>query len=490
MGLQARALAGTDILFHRSYASVISANRHRVPRTFPQLVGPGRNTYPALMHVLLTFAPSRMWPALEHHLPLVMDSLVAAGASALLGGSLDVDTPWAVALAGLYVLSPGITLVNIGPRAFWLTPRVFSQFLFAGVILLAVEGGTSPSWWSVAAQVVLLAGLLLTSKFGVQLVLLCSVPLAVATATPEALLVVAASFVAAYVLSLGFFGRQLLGQFQHLEWYVRRQAPFIYKGTSLRRLLRALRSRQISLVGELLLVRDPILAGLIRHAPGFLGVAWYAAEGGPHSGQQELALAFFVAGVVAWILTSFGILRVLGEAERYLEFVFPASWILFWSLPSEGFIAPIFFAAAALTAVFALVNLTALRRHAARRDTAARDEVVAAAGAHAPGVLLSLEVTEAYGYLAHRDLRICLWNGQQSLRGDTGEFLDWFMLRYPVVHPENLSEIVDRFGVSVIAVRKAVAQRLREQDGLEYDLSGFSRSFESDSYELYTRDVG
>ena len=91
-----------------------------------------------------------------------MGDLVLAGAiSALLVQYVHMPIGAALILAGLYLISPALTLVNIGPRSFHLTPRLPSQLLYGAVVAIIIAEQGRPSPVALAAVVVLLAAMLL-----------------------------------------------------------------------------------------------------------------------------------------------------------------------------------------------------------------------------------------------------------------------------------------------------------------------------------------
>src|SRR5204863_73401 len=144
--------------------------------------------------------------------------------------------------------------------------------------------------------------------------------------------VVVSSLLLALLLSRGFLVEQLRGQIRHLEWYIKRQAPFIYKQARVRPLLKAIRNG-----------------------------AWVVAAEEAYTGRRGV--------------DDFSeVLNVIGREPR--------------------------------------------------------------------PIVLSLDTSEAYAFLSQPCVRVCTYNGQESLRGDLEGFLDLLLWRYPWVHGIHLPAIV------------------------------------------------
>jgi hypothetical protein len=483
---RAGAFTGNDQFFHQRYVELIRANGHRVPSVDPRVRGPGRSGYPALLHVLASFVPADVMVRVGRYSGIVGDLVVGCLAAALLHSRMPAVSV-AEALAGLYVLAPGLTFFDVGPRAEALSPRTLSRTLYGlAVLALMAYGPRGGAIWAVLP----LALMLLTSKFALQ-VLLISFPVAAAIVGSYELgaLVVGAAAIA-FALSLGFFGVQVRHQLEHLEWFWRRYVMHLYSNTGLDAVRQARGTARARALGELLLVRSPLIAGIARHPQLIAAIAWALASGlavrgasGPLAQSQAIAFALGCGAAAAWFLTSLGRLRILGEPERYLQFGFPAGWFLFWSLPSAsarhvllavGF--PLF-----VTAFLASLRITkAWARERGVDDLA--DVVRFIAGVDRP-VVLCVDVSETYAFLGAPDATVCLYNGLHlSLRGEMADFTDWFLWRYPWVNPKNLSAIVERFGVTHVVVRKEAARRLADTGAPSYDFSGSVTAIENERY--------
>jgi hypothetical protein len=133
-----------------------------------------------------------------------------------------------------------------------------------------------------------------------------------------------------------------------------------------------------------------------------------------------------------------------------------------------------------------LANLFVLRAANERFSADDLEDVAVAANRHG-GVLLSLHVPESQYFVQQPNLEICDLNGNLSGRGEAGKFLSWFLWRYPHVSGERLSQIVDRYKVSLIVERPVATRRMIEANGRPYDLSGFKEIYRNPTYLLHAR---
>jgi hypothetical protein len=484
----AQPILGTDVLFHRWYTEAIRANGHRVPRRHRSVLGPGENTYPALLHVVLSWLPRATARRLEGQWFLVLfDAIPALLLAWQLVEHTTLDPNLAVALAGLYVVSPQITFLGLGPRAWALTPRIASQSLYAVLVVVAIAGGQVPSISAVALLTMLTCLLLLTSKFALQVVAFTAPVLAAWTGSWLPLAVLAGGAAMATLVSLGFFVRQVRAQAEHLHWYVRRSARYLYKRQAWTELARALARLDLVKAVKLVVWRNPLTAGLVLHLPLLAAVTWGAIDG--VSGAVDVALGFCVAGIVAWFITSFGALRVLGEPERYLEFAFPAGWYLLWVLSVQhdvvAWVLPLL---AAHAVGLSLVNWLAMRGYPDQHRAQHRQELVAAVRSHGGGTVLAMDLTDTFAFLDEPKVSLATYTGQETLLGEAGAFMDRYIWRYPWYASDSVAELARTYEVEFVVVNKVARELVERQSQSEYALGGFAPLHENATYVLYRRD--
>lgn len=483
-------LLGSDAYYHRAYVDLIRGSGHRVPVRHPRILGPGEFGYPALFHWLLSWLGPRGVDWVDRRSGAVLDLLAGGAVSTLLWRLGLLDGAGALAALACYLLAPGLTLFHIGPRAFSLTPRIFAQALYvlAFVVWLAAAAPALLDPGAAGAlSALLLALMLLSSKFALQNLLFAApvvLPLAGGAAPAWGM---ALAFPLAFLISGGFFWRQLRRQFDHLDWYVRKNREYVAHRANWRRIAEALKQRRLDDFAIEAFWHNPLLSGLARHLPLFLALLVAAGTARPLDEREWLALALALGALPPWLLTAFGPFRVLGESERYLEFAFPAAWFLLFALlegPAEGWL--LVGMALAFLAVY-LVNLRLLQVAARRMGAGELDEVAAALRRFPRPVLLCLHDPESYRFLWEQDVRLCKYNGDIGRSGETGPFLDWLFWRYPHVHPDRLAEICARYDVDTLLLKRQAEARLRAELGRSYCLAGWEEAFVNDGYRLLRR---
>jgi hypothetical protein len=482
----------SDEGYHLAYISAIRAAGHRLPKRFPQFVGPGVISYPGGYHWVLSFLPDRAITLVARYGGLATDLVLGGAVSGLLIHYAHVPGAAAIAILALYLASPALTLVNIGPRSFHLTPRLPSQMLYGWIVILVIAARGHPSPAVLVLVTVLLAALLLTSKFALQ-VALFAVPTLMLSGRPLASLgcFVSACILAA-VVSRGFFVNQVRGQLEHLEWYVKRHRQHMFRANVWGDIASRLRAGDRREAVRLLVLKDPLTAGVLRHVHIVALAGWLIVTRPALTAAQSAAAAFTVAGIVGWVATSAGALRVLGESERYLEFALPASWFLFWSLPQDGALLAAIAVALIYETVCHVGNLRVMRGRRAElvRLRAELNQVLRQLSANGPATLLFLNVVDTYALRDFPALRAVMYSGSLSLRGEVGAFLDWFCLRYPLVHPSNMAAIVERYGVDFVIFRRDKFSQVGSEGGLQYDFAAYPLRFANSSYAVYGCPIG
>lgn len=301
---------------------------HRRPEKPSAVVTSGHYAYPYFVLWLLSFLPERALMWVERHFSGLSDvvyfgvvsSLYVTGVLALnellLVLVVFVATPQFMRpdLAhgrGLSSRKPGVILTTVSLLAFvtWLqsgSPVLFGVSVLAGALMC------------------------LTSKFSLQAYLAVLLPMA-AFVHWSALVLVPLSIAVAAVLSKGRYLRILRGHVAHVHDYAteKQYKMFSHDLPNPVRFVRAVlgadsvrdvlevfnRSRRLRP-----LVDNPFIVATVA------GVALgYAAGGIP---VPRSYLVWIAGGVAAFVLTSLPHLLFLGQAERYLEYVFLPSSVL------------------------------------------------------------------------------------------------------------------------------------------------------------------
>lgn len=488
--LRWREFPSSDGDFHRAYIALIRQHGFRVPRHDPRFLVPGRGVYPAGYHLALACLPAGLVDWADRFGGLICDGVIAVLVSLVLRRLGHVGSTEAVALVSLYLIAPGLSLVQLTPRAYSLTVRPVAEALYGVIIVVALASfppaDARAARWLFVLLVLPTTLTFVSSKFGLQNAVFVAPVLAVVSRSVLPLLVAFAAAALAVVVSKGFFLRQLQGQFYHLKWFARFRLGDLRHRTDWRRLWRAARGGDARAVALQVLFDNPILTGVVRQFLFFvaLGMAYLTTALAP---DQMVAAAFCLAAVPAWLLTSIGPFRILGEAERYLEFAFPAGWFLFWSSIGPGTWVP---AAAGLGALFAAtygLNLRVVRSWIDWNRLPARREVAEFLSRFPGCTLFCLNVTEHYHFFGSTSARLCCAL-QQICPLDQGwaHFSEYYG-RYPYINVGNFRRLLDRFSADFVLISRRQLDTLQSERGPMYDFAGLDVVFENEGYIVRRR---
>lgn len=484
--IQGRVLFSADRDYHLSYVELLRSTKHRIPRQDPGILGPGELTYPYGYHRLLSYLPAGAIPWLDRFSAVVFDLVVAVGATALLRQYGGLSPARALAITGCYLLVPGLSLLHHGPRAFSLTPRSFSQALVAGSVLLLGWHPHVGSFVPVALAAVGLTFAVTSSKFSLQFSLFVLPIAALLAWDARPVLALAVALVLAPLVSGGYFVRQFRGQVAHLRWYARRNQGFIMEKRGGPAFWRQIRDRDFAALGATLLNRNVVTSALVREPIVFVAAGRFALDR-----PQASSLVWFgcvaTTALVPYVVTSVGRARVLGEAERYLEFAIPAAWVFFWgTIGREYFALSLGLVGAWVVLVYAL-NLWLLYRRALATpaqisERARLREFLAGAG---PCVVLCLDASDVpIAINRPHEVKVCTVHGWTSGR-DVDTFLSRVFRRFPYVDPDALSDLVAEYRVNYLLARVDTLQRVDKTLGIRYRLPEHDAVFDGESYQLY-----
>ncbi len=481
--LQPRDGPGGDSDFHFAFIGMLRRARQAGVPVGERFLLPSVIAYPALYHWLLSFLPPAALRWVDRWSGLVYDGIVGALITRLLVADGAVPGDLAPALIGAYLIAPSLTLAHVGPRPFSLTPRSFAQLLTGLLIALFLarsDDGMAQDATAIAAAI-LLAGVLLSSKFGIQVLAFALPLIAILTGQYDILGVAAAAFAGAWIASRGYLRRQLGAQYAHLRWYWRHNVGFLRARGNWRALGKAIMSFDLRAIGREALARNPLLSGAFRN---FLLIpAFPLAASADHLGHAAwMALSISIAVAVPWVLTSFGVLRILGEAERYLEFGFPAQWFLLFALLPGPALTVTLLAVCLLHLVLYVVNLWALRQRSTASALTAFDGLAQAIEGYRSVRLLMLDDSETYGICRRTSAALCSFANPLSPK-DWSQ-LDRLYRPYPFINPDMIDELVRIFRLNMI-VRRKVGRDGPNDAAPTYRVDRWTKIFENERYELF-----
>lgn len=305
----------TDTYFH---LSVIP----RLKKDGWMKVSKALHYYPLGYDWLLSLLPGRLVKYWERINGAVFDALQVLLFVWVLSVFADIQDPDVVWIWGplLLALSPAWLSLGRGPRAYHGTPRVFAEFLVSCicVCLLLFQTTGEVWWWGLS---VLGGGcLLVSSKFGAQVLLFFCVITGLFHHNLSILSVPLFSGVVAYGLSLGRYGSVLRGHLNHLMWYarsIRKDAMFVAQKNSWH-VLRQRYARE-GIKGFLLhfFSTNSLGAGFYQHQMLWFVLTVSLVQQEPVPIPDYLR-HWLYAGISMWFLTSLRPFLFLGTAERYL----------------------------------------------------------------------------------------------------------------------------------------------------------------------------
>jgi hypothetical protein len=386
----APSIAGGDAYDHLLYVRDIAESDHRLPQRPTKFATGGIYAYPYLIHWVLSFVPERYYQTIERYFSAASDTLFLG--VILAAKSLGFVT-WqgTLVIAALFIAAPQFVRPDLSHGTGLSTRKPGLVLVTASLIAFVawVEGG--PAWILLLAALAS-AGVCLTSKFGLQALLFAS--LGLATVAPASLILVPSAIAVAAVVSRGRYLSVLEAHLRHSYNYATTQQFMIsYTKPTLpfERIVSVLSGinspRDLAEVGY----RSHIIRPIVSNPTVVLAVATLAlASDGGITVVSDPVRVWLLAGIGAYVLTSLPYLRFLGQAERYLEYVFlPAAiivargWMAFGT-DYRGTVVATILAGFLVIAIF----VWAYQSVFAREDVREKAELLEALRGKEPGVLL------------------------------------------------------------------------------------------------------
>ncbi|WP_421977761.1 hypothetical protein [Roseivirga seohaensis] len=267
----------------------------------------------------------------------ILDSLFAGLVYFLI--SITHDWKFATIVGMLYNFTPILfSGISTGPRIKSLTPRITSEFAVNIYFLVMLLPFSFPEYIKIIVLIALGAYTLLSSKFGIQALVLLSASISLFLASLEPIIFLLFAFLFSVIVSRGAFLKSIKEQGNHLLWYFKKNLKgnmaisnrnslqmirvkiagkkgFKRLGILIRHLLK------INSFGVVILKMPVILVGLVLFLISDIPVESYI-------------LKTVMAGSVIFFLVNIRILLFIGEAERYLNhiIIFILIWVTHLSL--------------------------------------------------------------------------------------------------------------------------------------------------------------
>lgn len=280
--------------------------------------------YPLGYHWLLSFLPDKLLPHWDRINGAFFDVIHVVLFSVTMwkipdDSNMPDDIIWGWAPL-LLALSPAWLSLGRGPRAYHGTARVFGELLVSGVFVCIWMYQDTRSWEWLAYAIIVSVFLVLSSKFGTQVLLSFCLIIGV---LQNSVIIPFIPFVVgllAYVVSKKAYGTILKGHISHLRWYarkVRKKRMFIANRNSFMEIWRIFRQTGILQAVYRFFSVNSLGAGTFQHL--ILIVVLILGAGSEISGTFPNYLWHWLfAGVCMWILSSMKCLLFIGAAERYL----------------------------------------------------------------------------------------------------------------------------------------------------------------------------
>lgn len=484
----------SDTWYHLLAAERIRENRFRLPERLRGLCFPGPYDYPPLFHYLLALAPRRAMPIAERLVSPLIDSLYVALVYSLLRRLLIQEgvppsdaAARALALSLAFVVSPALLYTGRGPRAYNANPRVLSELLFAAAMATTLAWFLSGSLLPFAGGAVLVALLLLTSKFGAQVVAFFFPPMAVALGSAALLAVPALGLLLAVLVTRAHYLRVLKGHLGHLALFAqvraRHDSPTGWSSEwrEFFGLLRGLVAWRLNRAGLYRLFFINSIAAVVLRNPQLLvlgAFAWRVPAEGP---PARFLWTWTLVSLAVFLVVSVRPLLFLGEAERYVAYSLPAQFALLalaWSaLPPlvwHGLLSYSLLLSAGHQAAFVQIHRHAPDR---RREIGQLLEFLRAQSR----TLRILPVAESPHKLAYASSHEIFYpcGNFQVWHTPVHEFLRIYG-RFLQPRFDTLHETTARYSIDAVLVNKR-----GDPHGLSHRLHGHPVLFENEGYVVY-----
>jgi len=241
-------------------------------------------------------------------------------------------------VTALYAFSPALLRIPWGPRSYHGSPRVMAETLYLLHITSAYFSLVSKSLPGLIVSLLSGAALMLTAKFGVQVLFFFGIFFSFFVYPSYAFLILGC-FVTALILTWGHSWRIIKGHIRHSVFYFKHiQRVFIWPQ------LKTVRDYLFSLIESL---RDTVrfrkwwrfvqwyyseryfLHVLITVYPQFVFFLSWVRRWEYMSSFEQFLMIWMGAGLFWFFLTSFKWTLFIGEGDRYLEYALLPSLVLF-----------------------------------------------------------------------------------------------------------------------------------------------------------------
>lgn len=477
---------GTDRLFHLYYIQSIKNNNNTIPQSEDRIIG-GINSfnYAGLYHLILSFFPNSFVKIWDKFSGLVFDILTAILVY-IVAVKLNILTfEWGTFFlsVSLYIISPTLTLIYSGPRAYVLTPRNFSQFIFSLLILSLLLCGSELSGFVINSILIMI--LILSSWFSVQ-VLLFFAPLYTFLTGDFSLvgsLLIAGTFLLLFLKDLTF--RTVGGGLTHLLYSYNVGRGALAHRNAWKTIWELLKKRDVKRVFYQVCFSNAITSILFRSFDVCFVICGLIINNQLNFlnaiSSREKAISLVFCGFFSAFLTAFPFFSRLGEPERYVEFAYPACWFLI-----VGYFNELYSYLAVYCLALYCVNLYVIKfRNSTTRENENLNKILKSINLTEEDKILPLYLPNKYDFLLNFPSKVFsdfFINGDSSL-------LENKCTKYTVnlnyISPAKLMKICEEFKIDYLFYNKIYLDYAAKKYSITYDLSKFRVIYEDEVYVVY-----
>jgi hypothetical protein len=338
----------SDTYFHLDVATRIRQNKYKIPSEIKNYLAPHKHLYPHMYHVLLALFPYKSRLVFERHsaalfetLNVVMTCLFLKYFVAL---QFDFLTDFWILMIGISIsISPGLLRTSGGPRAYNGSPRIMGQFLFLLHTYSFLIFLPSDNYWFAAISTFSVAILVVTAKFGMQVIAFFMIGFSVLDWKYIPLL--AAGILISAIITRGQALKIIAANVAHSHHYFFIQKALLYSShktirdypKALYYFLANIKNGKFNYALNWLFSEKFSLHLLLLIYPYYV-IIFALLWANPINSNFEYAAVILVASSVGtFILTRNKPFLFVGEAARYLEYLLPimVSFSAFLALKSD-----------------------------------------------------------------------------------------------------------------------------------------------------------
>lgn len=476
---------GCDRVFHFYYIHTIKKNNATIPLLEERVIG-GINlfNYPGLYHLILSFFSNSFLLVWDKISGLVFDILTSFLIYIIAVKLNIISFEWNSFLISisLYIVSPTLTLIYSGPRAYVLTPRNFSQFIFSLLILnlLFCESGSL----NIVICSVLITTLILSSWFSVQVLFLFTPLYTLLTFDFSLIVSLLISCIFLLLFLKNFTVRTVGGGLTHLLYSYKIGRDALTHRTDWKQLYLLFKSFNIkTFIGKILFsnsITSPIFRNFVVFFITFYFITYNPLNITNALMPEEKAIFLIICGFFCYLLTAFPYFCRLGEPERYIEFIYPACWLImlgdfykFYPYLSIYFLT-----------LYGINLFLMWHRNSNLGTEVDIKKSLSYLNLNKEDKLLPLYFGDKYDLLLMSQSKVFtdyLINGDTSLL-ENGE------AKYAVrnyILPKKLMEICDKFKIDYVFYNKIYLDAAMKHYNVVYDFSCFKIVYEDRDYIVY-----